>query len=396
MAGAGGRARVRVRGAAACEVWRSPASGRGWRCVKDEMQKTVVKDEVYIVTSPTACTISCEHNGETLVLCQVSPGQQKSFLALEDTIEVSSADADIRNFRSAPACYALGGGLFGGDGDASLREGATASVKAQCELAPTDLHQGGTLTDGTVTVEMDEPEAVAASGWLQYDRGGCQGWVVNGVAIVPPDEEDVEDENAWQAAVAAADCGVRCTSIENDVENVIVYIEALEPGESGNAITLEADAGNEVSGATLEGGSDGEHSLAALMEAINASTSFSATAGIGIGEGGILLTAKESGAAANSVVYTATGCFGSGEVHQGSVRAGADSHVGIFACGVMQTCRYLVVGESSMHIVWPADWTWREGRAPRIADDTNYIVEVFNDGHRTMAQVSMTYDRTND
>lgn len=388
------------------------------------MQKTVVKDEVYIVTSPTACTISCEHNGETLVLCQVSPGQQKSFLALEDTIEVSSADADIRNFRSAPACYALGGGLFGGDGDASLREGATASVKAQCELAPTDLHQGGTLTDGTVTVEMDEPEEVNASvdfhalpdapesGYIEMQLQHQNGTPLMVFSAMWIDDEAGDDVASYTAALLnKAESWVDADGEPVDASPVHATVDALQQeihielvhpdyaGAAGNVVEACPYAQTpflETDTKPFSGGGAGEHSLAALMEAINASTAFSATAGIGIGEGGILLTAKESGAAANSVVYTATGCFGSGEVHQGSVRAGADSHVGLFACGVMQTCRYLVVGESSMHIVWPADWTWREGRAPSIADDTNYIVDVFNDGHRTMAQVSMTYDRTND
>lgn len=387
------------------------------------MQKTVVKDEVYVVTSPTACTISCEHNGETLVLCQVSPGQQKSFLALEDTIEVSSADADIRNFRSAPACFALGGGLFGGDGDASLREGATASVKAQCELAPTDLHQGGTLSDGTVTVEMDEPEDVNASvdfhALPDAPESGCiemQLQHQNGTPLMVFSALWIEDEAGDDVASYTAELLNKAESwVDADGEPVEaspvhatvdalqqeIHMELVHPdyaGAAGNVVEACPYAQTpflETETKPFSGGGAGEHSLAELMEAINASTAFSATAGIGIGEGGILLTSKESGAAANSVVYTATGCFGSGEVQQGSVRAGADSHVGIFACGVMQTCRYLVVGESSMHIVWPSDWTWREGRAPSIADDTNYIVEVFNDGHRTMAQVSMTYDRTN-
>lgn len=365
------------------------------------MQKTVVKDEVYVVTSPTACTISCEHNGETLVLCQVNPGQQKSFLALEATIEVSSADADIRNFRSAPACFALGGGLFGGDGDASLREGATASVKAQCELAPTDLHQGGTLSDGTVTVELPALEDVKATGTaeveaIRYIRMFGTVKAADGSLLVDVDLPASADLDEMVSGLNSRAGMSDVMVFSHDGERL--HATAVEGGTAGNGIVL---AIHEIKDPfrpiemTLSGGSDGEYSLAELMEAINASTSFSATAGIGIGDGGILLTAKESGAAANSVVYTATGCFGSGEVQQGSVRAGADAHIGIFACGVMQTCRYLVVGESSMHIVWPADWTWREGRAPSIADDTNYIVEVFNDGHRTMAQVSMTYDRTN-
>lgn len=121
-------------------------------------------------------------------------------------------------------------------------------------------------------------DAVAASGWLQYARGGRQGWMVGDGFITPLDEVDVEDVDAWKAAVAAADCGVCCTSIEYDATQVTVYIKALEPGTSGNAITLDADAGNDVSGDTLEGGANAQRVLIGETDSLEL-VSYQASAG---------------------------------------------------------------------------------------------------------------------
>ncbi|MCQ2439373.1 MAG: hypothetical protein MJ074_06400 [Oscillospiraceae bacterium] len=137
---------------------------------------------------------------------------------------------------------------------------------------PEDLAQAGTLTDGENTLELEVAEGTAAVGTLYYEFEG-QGFEVGGSEhyFVPPPAILVADANAWTAAMTEAGCPARCTAVQRGPGDFAyaATIEALEGGTGGNSITLVPDAGNRVSGPTLEGGADGARDIDDLVDAIN-------------------------------------------------------------------------------------------------------------------------------
>ncbi len=117
---------------------------------------------------------------------------------------------------------------------------------------------------------------------------------------------------------ASADCHAVA---ELDADELGISFTAKEYGVN-DAITTTGGLFEDAEG--MEGG-HGDYSVAELVSAINAETDFDVTAAAGTAEGAITLTANTAGAAANAVVYTATGCFGGGRVRQGSTTRGRNA-----------------------------------------------------------------------
>lgn len=146
-------------------------------------------------------------------------------------------------------------------------------TKATARLGlPANLGQAGMLTDGENTVELEAAEGTPAVGTLYYEMEG-QGFEVGGSDhyFAPPPAIFVMDEDAWTAAMEDAGCPARCTAVTRGPGDFAyaATIEALEGGTAGNSITLVPDAGNRVSGETLEDGADGARDIEDLVDAIN-------------------------------------------------------------------------------------------------------------------------------
>ena len=243
-----------------------------------------------------------------------------------------------------------------------------------------DAAEACTLTIGEWSKAWEAAPATRAAGWLQL-AAGAGAFMVNGVIVNNP--EDYTDVEAWNDELEP--CGVFCTDESIESGSPKINIAAIVPGTEGNAITLEA-VGEffSVSGPTLAGGKDarttrdvyndilededcpvdvtldadeqglgftareygvndaisaegdmlsnwsgmsgghGDYSVAELATAI-AGEFEDITPTAGEVEGTITLTANEAGADANSITYTATGCFGNGTVKQGSATRGKDA-----------------------------------------------------------------------
>lgn len=236
----------------------------------------------YTISSTADCDVECS-NGISIHL----PAHFQHFLFADmESIDVSGEATVTQN----PPNFTPYSESRGEEWTADLRIGHAAAdaVAAVCTLTLGDLGTSGTLADsngqsvelnaphayatGSVdiadataagTITFGEHEAVAfeasaaakAGGWLKYFRAdNMQACSVGGKSVYPP--QNVESQEAWETVLAEADCGVACTSIITDAETVQVFIQALQSGATGNDITLDADAGNEVSGPTLTGGTD--------------------------------------------------------------------------------------------------------------------------------------------
>lgn len=142
-----------------------------------------------------------------------------------------------------------------------------------------DLDAAGALTDGVNEVELEE-SGTRATGYLIYYVPGGQGFTVDGKFLTSPADDDVMSADAWNTQLRAAGCPVECVSVEEATgdDEVQVNVRALVRGTAGNAITLEPDAGNAVSGRTLTGGDGGGRTLGDLVEAVNDETDFPFTA----------------------------------------------------------------------------------------------------------------------
>lgn len=142
-----------------------------------------------------------------------------------------------------------------------------------------DLDAAGALTDGVNEVELEE-SGTRATGYLIYYVPGGQGFTVDGKFLTSPADDDVMSADAWNTQLRAAGCPVECVSVEEATgdDEVQVNVRALVRGTAGNAITLDPDAGNAVSGRTLTGGDGGGRTLGDLVEAVNDETDFPFTA----------------------------------------------------------------------------------------------------------------------
>lgn len=171
-------------------------------------------------------------------------------------------------------------GAAGNDIALTLSGVPAGGAAARAVVTPgEDLDAAGWISDGVNEVELEE-SGTRATGYLIYYVPGGQGFTVDGKFLTSPADDDVMSAEAWNAQLRAAGCPVECVSVAEATgdDEVQVDIRALVLGTAGNAITLEPDAGNAVSGPTLEGGTAGGRTLGDLVEAINAEDDFPFTA----------------------------------------------------------------------------------------------------------------------
>lgn len=361
----------------------------------------------FFCTAPA--TVTAEIDGEYVTLVVLDSEGKESFCAPAESISVET-DGKFRVLPTKASAGASGGGIF--HSNLNVGHGASAAVAAVCTLTTGDLGTGGTLADSNgQSVELEAPHkyavgyasfrdaaeactltigewsktweadpATRAAGWLQL-AAGAGTFMVNGAIVNNP--EDYTDVEAWNDVLEP--CGVFCTDESIETGSPKVNIAAIECGEAGNAITLEA-VGEfySVSGPTLAGGANGrtardvyndiladadcpvdvtldadelglgftareygvndtisaegdmfanwsgmsgghgDYTVAELVTAI-AGEFDDITPAAGETEGTITLTANTAGKAANAITYTATGCFGSGTTRQGSTTHGKDA-----------------------------------------------------------------------
>ncbi|MDO4817849.1 MAG: hypothetical protein Q3986_05420 [Akkermansia sp.] len=248
---------------------------------------------------------------------------------------------------------------------------------AEGYLAFRNATEACTLAIGDWSKSWDEKKDAKASGTFRLM--GCEETIsVSGIGVPIPD--DPSDEIAWNAAFTTSGCGIVCTAVDQHGE-IDVSVEAAEVGEAGNGIvvsvenyepvtlaggstartrqevadaiasdaecpvnaTLDADEaaisltakefgedydvnaeGDMFSNWTDVEGGHGDYSVAELVTAIESGFD-DITPTAGETEDTITLTAAEAGADANGITYTATGCFGSGTVKQGSATRGKNA-----------------------------------------------------------------------
>ncbi|MCQ2370471.1 MAG: hypothetical protein MJ058_00270 [Akkermansia sp.] len=485
------------------------------------MTYTLIPNIWYTITPETDCDIETP-NGISIHL---PAGIQYFHFADSVSIDISGTATVTQNpplFKPASAS-ALGGGFI--ESNLNVGHGAADAVAAVCTLTLGDLATGGTLADSNgQSVELENPHTYAmgyasfrdaaeactltigewskaweaapaarAAGWLQL-AAGAGTFIVNGVIVSNP--EDYSDVEAWNDILEP--CGVFCTDESIETGSPKINIAAIEYGEAGNSITLEAVGENfSVSGPTLAGGKDartprdvyndiledadcpvdvtldadelglgftareygvndaisavgemfanwsgmggghGDYTVAELISAIEGEfDDISPTAGET--EGTIVLTADTAGAAANSITYTATGCFGGGTVKQGSTTRGknavAQTDYGIILNGgaphaldvekpLKNGLAYIVAADdaaegtdlSALEVepyataeLWidytagsvdlPA-WVWPDGGAPSGWTCTagkvhRFCIVLRNDGAATLAAVNYDYEFT--
>ena len=246
----------------------------------------------------------------------------------------------------------------------------------------TDATAAGTLSIGEWSKAWEEKKDAKASGVFSIMGDVDTISVTDGedeYSVQVPANYDTSVDD-WTAAFAAAGCGIVCTAVEAHGETE-VSVEAAEVGEAGNGfvisvvnyepvtlaggstartavdvfndihndencpvdVTLDADeqglgftakeygvndeiavTGSMFSDAVGMSGGHGDYSVAELVTAI-AGGFDDITATAGETEGTITLTSNVAGADANAITYTATGCFGSGTVKQGSTTRGRNA-----------------------------------------------------------------------
>ena len=369
------------------------------------MTYTLIPQLWYTITPATDCDVSTP-NGISIHL---PAGIQYFHFADGTSIDIAGEASVTQNpplFKPASAS-ALGGGYI--ESNLNVGHGAADAVAAVCTLTLGDLATGGTLADSNgQSVELEDPHKYAtgtvsipdataagtltigewskaweadpgtrATGWLQL-AAGAGVFRVNGTPVNTP--ENYQDVDAWNEQLEPL--GVFCTDESIESGSPKIHIAAIEYGEAGNEITLEAvDEYAPVSGPTLTGGANGrtavdvfndihedadcpvsvslngddskleftakeygvndeiaitgdlfsdavgmsgghgDYSVAELITAISGEFD-DITPTAGEQEGTLVLTANTAGADANAITYTATGCFGSGTVKQGSTTRG--------------------------------------------------------------------------
>ena len=477
------------------------------------MTYTLIPKLWYTITPETDCDVATP-NGISIHL---PAGIQYFHFADSVSIDISGTATVTQNpplFKPASAS-ALGGGYI--ESDLNVGHGAADAVAAQCTLTLGDLAAGGALADSNgQRVELEAPHKYAegsaafrdaaeactltigewskeweaapgtrATGWLQL-AAGMGTFMVNGLIVSNP--EDYTDVEAWNDVLEP--CGVYCTDESIESGSPKVNIAAIEYGEAGNAITLEA-VGEfySVSGPTLAGGANGRtsrdvfndihddddcpvdvtldadelglgftakeygvndaisavgdmfsnwtgmsgghgnYSVAELITAISGEFD-DITPTAGEAEGTIVLTANSPGAAANAITYTATGCFGSGTVKQGSTTRGKNAvaqtdyeiilngnqprpltpatamkHGGVYTVAADIDARTVTLVEhaTATIVVSAADgpipnmqlpaWKWctDNGLQPKLDYFRVYRMEVMDDGFYTSARLVSQY-----
>ena len=359
-----------------------------------------------------------------------------------------------------------------------------------------DVTEAGTLTIGEWSKAWEEKKDAKASGVFSIMGDEDTISVTNGedeYSVQVPANYDTSVDD-WTAAFAAAGCGVVCTAVEAHGETE-VSVEAAEAGEAGNGfvisvenyepvtlaggssartavdvfndihedpdcpvdVTLDADEmglgftakeygvndaisaeGDMFSNWTGMSGGHGDYTVAELVTAISGEfDDIAPTAGEAGGT--ITLTAITAGADANSITYTATGCFGGGTVKQGSTTRGKNAveqtafkiylngaeldvepaplptaltpttamkHGGVYTVESSgsalvfsavtiedyNAARVWVDYNGAGGITWPS-WSWRteDGAPPEFDFFHRYKITVENDGLLTRAAVDDSY-----
>ncbi len=241
-------------------------------------------------------------------------------------------------------------------------------------------------------------------------------------ARTPQDVVDILNTSADCPAVAQLDAdelGITLTATEYGVNDTIAITGSLFE----NAIGMS--------------GGHGDYTLAELLEAIG--TGFTdITPAEGAAEGTITLTANIAGKAANTITYTATGCFGSGNTRQGSTTRGRDAVLQtdykIYLNGapldvepaplptaltrttaMRNSSVYTVPADgtaldfstvtlldnataevwiectAATNIMWPNAWLWLDGAAPSLEAGNRYRLAFRNEGETTVARVTYNY-----
>ena len=497
------------------------------------MTYTLIPKIWYTITPETDCDIDTP-NGISIHL---PAGIQYFHFADSVSIDISGTATVTQNpplFKPASAS-ALGGGFI--ESNLNVGHGAADAVAAQCTLTLGDLATGGTLEDSNgQSVELEAPHKYAvgyasfrdaaaactltigewsktweaapgarATGWLQL-AAGAGTFIVNGVIVNNP--EDYTDVEAWNDILEPG--GVFCSDESIESGSPKVNIAAIEYGEAGNAITLEAVGEYfSVSGPTLAGGGDartargvyndiledadcpvdvtldadelglgftakeygvndtisaegdmfsnwsgmsgghGDYTVAELVTAIESEfDDITPTAAATETDGTITLTANTPGADANAITYTASGCFGSETVKQGSTTRGRNAvtqtafkiylngaeldvepaplptaltptaqmrNGGVYTVaaagtaldfsavtlGTNATAEVWVECTAATNITWPAAWKWLEGSAPQVPCDTSteashrYRIVARNEGAPLPIVARVAYDYSN-
>ncbi|MDO4222111.1 MAG: hypothetical protein Q4C88_08330, partial [Akkermansia sp.] len=324
--------------------------------------------------------VTVETDGTYTVLPTEAPGGQPfgGYVNRNLTIGHGTSAAVAAQCVLTPGALATGGTLADSNGQSVELEAPHKYAEGWVSIP--DATAAGTLTIGEWSKEWEAAPGTRATGWLQL-AAGAGSFMVNGTIVNNP--EDYTDAGAWNDILEP--CGVFCTDESIESGSPKINIAAIEYGGEGNSITLEAVSEHApVSGPTLTGGANGrtsrdvynhilededcpvdvsvdadEQGLAFTAKVYGVNDAISATGDMfsdwsgmsgghgdytvaelvtaiaggfsditpaaGETEGTITLTAAEAGAAANAITYSATGCFGSGTVKQGSTTRGKNA-----------------------------------------------------------------------
>lgn len=306
--------------------------------------------------------------------------------------------------------------------DAEGTPWTVASVKAELEA---DADWPCTILDEESEIDFQAP--VAGERW-------------NDVVLVL--EGDLFS-NQYYGGMSGGGEGARTAAdVFNDIhsdENCPVDV-TLDADEGGLGFTATeygvndeiAITGSLFSDAAGMSGGHGDYTVAELITAIAGEfEDIMPTAGEA--EGTITLTANTPGAAANSITYTATGCFGSGTVKQGSTTRGRNAveqtdfeivlngnqprplvggehatamkNGGVYtvaAAGTTleflnvtiadyATAEIWVACTATTTVTWPESWSWVDGVVPPCQAGNRYFVRVWSDGHAVIAELKYSY-----
>ena len=366
-----------------------------------------------------------------------------------------------------------------------------------------DATEACTLTIGEWSKTWEEKTDAKASGTFAVmgDEGTIG--VANGGEVYPVQvPDDPTSVAGWNQSFTAAGCGIVCTAADQHGE-IDVSVEAAEVGEDGNGIEIAVgsyepvtlaggstartkqdvvdalngdadcpvhaslDADEEAISLTAKeygvndtisaegdmfsnwsgmSGGHGDYTVAELVTAISGEFD-DITPAAGEAEDTIVLTANTAGAAANAITYTATGCFGSGTVKQGSTTRGrnavtqtafkiylngeefsgggapvtpapeplgttttllhghvytvaADDAVDGTDLSALEVEPYataeLWIDYSAGSVTWPQLWSWGDNLVPdNLTAGTRYFVRVKSDGTAVIAELKYSYTHVN-
>lgn len=442
--------------------------------------------------------VTIETDGEYTVRPTEAPGGQPfgGYVNRNLTIGHGAAAAVAAQCVLTPGDLATDGTLADSNGQRVELE--NPHMYAEGYLVFRDATEAGTLTIGEWSKAWEEKKDAKASGTfaLMVDEETIS--VTNGedeYSVQVPANYDTSVDD-WTAAFAAAGCGIVCTAVEAHGETE-VSVEAAEAGEAGNGfvisvgsyepvtlaggssartavdvfndihedpdcpvgVSLDADeqglgftakeygvndeiavTGSLFSDAAGMSGGHGDYSVAELVTAI-AGEFDDITPAAGETEGTITLTANDAGAAANAITYTATGCFGSGTVKQGSTTRGKNAveqtafkiylngeeldvepapapaaltpttkmrNGGVYTVDAAYEATtlslpanataeiWVSIGATTFNVSLPDSWVWVNGAVSDMTGKTNttFCIAVRNDGVKVLAGMAYSYPTT--